>query len=634
MTRRLAPHYLERDASPPSGPRESRPIRSPASLVLFALLVATSAHGAEEPGPLSGESLPERFAAPGEPGFVSDLHMGTGLPLAYLGLIAGGVSLRDALLPVTRPWPGIQEIAAPLAWYDSTTTLVGEDGGWLGFSASLVELRGIAPPPIEKKPRAAFTLMSGTSAVDRTGLLLSRGGDAGWARGGALAEERSGAGILSRHGQHVWFAEVGRKLGAHTFSGTFSERGVAGGTRLVELPSGIVPPPYAGFDETARGESGGLSWHWQGAGRSLRVDWSRSHDHRESAELPVFDEALGVVAAHFFAEREAQENGVVVEASAGSEGRSHGLRLELRQAEVRRSVDFLGQVPANERTEQSAWLAARAERPLAGGSLQVQVGGGHARSPDLAAERWQAAPSVAWSAGSDARQLRLHAERLVTPVWSDLAPGVQPFVQDVWLAGVEASLGDGRRQWLRLGALGADIGNRASLVRFPIRDVSLRLGWRREGVRVRDGMVTAAAGVRRSAWALEASGFSRVRPIGTQPANVDPALGARAAAETGFHAFAGDLGVTLRIESAWVGAREHESFPGYFSPPRPLAGYATYGASAAFTLGDARIVVRAANLEDEPHPQIWTDPSSPFPGEPAAGTGRQLRVELVWPLFN
>ena len=132
---------------------------------------------------------------------------------------------------------------------------------------------------------------------------------------------------------------------------------------------------------------------------------------------------------------------------------------------------------------------------------------------------------------------------------------------------------------------------------------------------MRDGMVTAAAGVRRSAWALEASGFSRVRPIGTQPANVDPALGARAAAETGFRAFAGDLGVTLRIETAWVGAREHESFPGYFSPPRPLAGYATYGASAAFTLGDARIVVRAANLEDEPHPQIWTDPSSRFPGE-------------------
>jgi len=83
-----------------------------------------------------------------------------------------------------------------------------------------------------------------------------------------------------------------------------------------------------------------------------------------------------------------------------------------------------------------------------------------------------------------------------------------------------------------------------------------------------------------------------------------------------------------------VGERENESLPAYFTPPRPLAGYATYAGSAAFTVGDATVVVRAANLEDQPHLQTWTDPSSPFPGVPAVGSARQFRVELSWPFFN
>src|SRR5262249_29178861 len=110
LTRRRAAHYLSARRFAPRGTRARRPLRYNASLLLSALLVATSARCADGPDALSVESLPERFAAPGEPGFVSDLHMGAGLPFAYLGLVAGGVSLRDGLLPATRPWPGIQEI--------------------------------------------------------------------------------------------------------------------------------------------------------------------------------------------------------------------------------------------------------------------------------------------------------------------------------------------------------------------------------------------------------------------------------------------------------------------------------------------------------------------------------------------
>src|SRR5262249_17026047 len=133
---------------------------------------------------------------------------------------------------------------------------------------------------------------------------------------------------------------------------------------------------------------------------------------------------------------------------------------------------------------------------------------------------------------------------------------------------------------------------------------------------------------------LEASGYSRVRPLGSQPAKVDPALGGRVRAETGFRAFQGDLGVLFRAEAAWIGPRENESLPGYFTPPRPLAGYGTYSAGVALQLGDATLVLRATNLEDIAHPQSWTDPSSPFPGVPADGSGRQYRFELSWPFFN
>jgi hypothetical protein len=83
-----------------------------------------------------------------------------------------------------------------------------------------------------------------------------------------------------------------------------------------------------------------------------------------------------------------------------------------------------------------------------------------------------------------------------------------------------------------------------------------------------------------------------------------------------------------------VGPRENESLPEYFTQPRPLPGYTTYSAAVALHLGDATITLRATNLEDVAHPQSWTDPSSPFPGVPADGSGRQYRFDVSWPFFN
>ena len=594
------------------------------------MIVATVAHAADNAPPSSVESPLEVWTAPGRPGWVADYAMGTGLPWNWLGLVAGGVALRDGLLPgAARPWPGIDEIVAPRTWYDSTAVVVGEGGGWRGFSASLVDLQAFAGTPVGRRPRASLTVVNGSSAVDRNGLMISRGGDQSWGRAGALDEERSGSGLLGQRGQHVWFGEFGRRFGTHNVSVSFSQRGVAGGTRTDAshfIPG--VAPPFVGFHEDARGEAGQLAWSWSGPDRSLSARLSRSHDHRESYENELFT---------FFAEREAQDDALTLEATQGQEGRSRGLRLELHRAQVRRMSDprfVLTAQPDFEITQGTAWLAARDQRPLAKGTLELQLGGGHVDTPDRESERWQLAPSATWRLGPASRRLRLYAERVVTPVWSDLAPGVRPFVQDVWLGGADVTLGLPARQWLEVGGVAAEIAGRARLIPTPVRDIALRYGWTPELVRVQDAMATVSAGVRRGAWALEASGYSRVRPEGSQPAQVDPAVGGRVRGETGFRAFSGDLGVLLRLEAAWVGPRENESLPEYFTPPRPLAGYATYSAAAALQLGDATIALRATNLEDVAQPQSWTDPSSPFPGTPADGSGRQYRFELSWPFFN
>ncbi len=553
--------------------------------------------------------------------------MGNGLPFSWMGLVAGGVSSRDGLLPTFAPWPGLDEVAAPRAWYDSTAVVVGEDAGWRGFSASLVELRAIAEPARTRRPHASFTMVSGSSALERTGLYLRRGGEGSWLRGGALTGSRAGSGRLDRAGQHVWFADLGRRRGDHTFSGTFSQRGAASTTRhdLAYLEPSGVRPPYAGFEDAARGESGVLAWGWERGERRWRAALARSHDRRESFESELFD---------LFAEREAQQNTLEIEAFLGGLERRRALRLELTAAQVERSADFLTQRAASDRRQRTVWLAASDRRPLAGGRLELQLGAGHTDAPTRSSERFQLSPSLVWRRDDAGRRWRLHAGRIVTPVWSDMAPGVEPFVQDTWAAGAELAAGAEERQWFELGVLATETGNRALLPRWPIRDVSLRYGFTPDGLRVQDALLTLAAGIRRGAWSVDASIYSRVRPVGMQLARVDPATGGRAGVESGFVAFAGDLGVRLRLEAAWVGERETEPLEGYFVRPRPLPGYATYGASASVTLGDALIVVRAANLEDVGHPQVWSDPTSPFPGVPALGSARQFRVELSWPFFN
>jgi hypothetical protein len=590
--------------------------------VLFACALASALRAQE--APLDARSLPEWFGAPGLPSSVDDLHMGSGLPLTWMGLVAGGVRYRDGLLPAFAPWPGLDEVTTPLAWYDSAAVAVGEDAAWNGFSASLVELRTFSRPPRRRQPRAAFTYINGSSAVDRATMFIQRGTDDGWFRAGTTNEERAGSGMLEASGQHVWFAELGVRRRAHTFSGVFSQRGLAGATRADASNRGALPPPYAGYEEAARGEGGGFEWNWAGQDRSLRAKLTRSHDHRESFE-PVVD--------LLFAEREAQQNGALIEAMWTREGRERGLRLEGTRAQARRTVDNLSGVPETAAEQSTVWLAARERRPLLGGQLEWQLGGGHLESASGDAEHWQMAPSAVWRRGPLTRQWRMHAGRIVTPVWSDLAPGVIPFVQDTWAAGAGYRAGSTDRAWFDASGVALETGNRAILQRSPVRDVSLRLGWSAEPDRVQDAMLVLLAGARRGPFGVDGAFHARVRPVGVQ-ALVDAAQGARGGLDFRFRVFQGDLGVRVRGEAAWVGERETEPLPGYFTRPVPLPAYWTYNAAVTLELGDARMVFRSMNLEDVAHQQVWSDPSSVFPGQPALGSAQQFRFELSWPFYN
>ena len=160
----------------------------------------------------------------------------------------------------------------------------------------------------------------------------------------------------------------------------------------------------------------------------------------------------------------------------------------------------------------------------------------------------------------------------------------------------------------------------------------LRLGYQAEARRKEFTLVTLARGLRGRWGSLEGSGFALARDRDGQRW-IDPGVGGRVAAETGFRAFTGDLGVRFRIEGAYVGSRETDigsSIDDIFDE-QVLPGYATSAASVAITLGDATMVVRADNLEDERRPQVWLDVLT---GAPALGAGRQVRAELIWPFFN
>ena len=557
----------------------------------------------------STASFVEWWSAPGRPGWVADGHTGIGLPLSFAGLVRGGWSLQDAAAPWAAPPPGLVEAQPPLAWVDSAAVVLGEDAAWEGFGGGIARAETFFTPALDRKPRAVFTFVNGSSALERNSLFLTRSDRRHWLRVGTTGQRRGGVGALDLSGEHLWTADAGLRRGAHTIRSHFTQRG-SGASLSYPLT------------ESSRGESGevGHDWH-RGQWRSA-VTLERGWDGRVSS-----DASFGSTFRE--GRRDAQQTRIIAELAHAQGGRIEAVRLWGRQGRVVRRYSDGERVVWNER---ALWLASRVERPWQSGTLELQLGGGWSDAAVRASERAQIAPGLAWRYADERVRLKLFTERVVDPIWSDLSASAQPFIQDTWVGGFQVGAGSTRRRWLDGALLLGRTGNKATLVPFPLRDISLRLGYRPEVRRKEFTLALLESGMRGRAGSLEASAFALARDRDGQRW-IEPGTGARIAAETGFRAFAGDLGVRLRFETAYVGSRETDigsSIVGGFDE-QVLPGFTTLAASVALTLGDATIVVRADNLEDERRSQVWLDLLT---GRPALGTGRQVRAALSWPFFN
>ncbi|MCC6350078.1 MAG: hypothetical protein IT347_10875 [Candidatus Eisenbacteria bacterium] len=580
------------------------------ALVLGLLAAApTVAPAADVPAGHSVSTFAAWWARPGSPGWTPDASLSFGIPPVFAGLSAGGFELRDPLAPAALPAPGVAEAQAPLAWYDSATVVVGEGAAWRGFGTAIASATPVLAPPTSRKPRSVWTVVSGDAGLDRNGIYVSRGDERSWVRGGAVADQREVAGDLERAGDHLWLVNGGARRGRHVLDGSFAQRGSAERQRV-------------GAADAAKGESGSFGWSWSDSIRALSARLSRGRDARESF-------AAGDV-IYPWVRREAQSN---VAELAGSLRRGRGelgARIEVRQGRVSR--EYAGSATRDTWEEHAVWAAARVIAPVGSGRLELELGGGRHDAPSRRRERWQMSPALVWRAGGAARSLRVFAERVVDPVWSDLSAGVRPFVQDSWVSGAEVRAA---RRNAHAGALAltGSTGGRAVLVRFPVRDVALLQGWEAEDERYRFAFASAEAGVSWRVLSLEGSGYLLAREGDRLARRVDPAVGATAAVGAAFRLFTGDLGVRLRAEASWIGERETDTRDALFGDVT-LPGYATLAARGEFTLGDATFVLRADGLENVRHEETWLDLASAPDLRLARDSGRTFRFEMIWPLFN
>jgi hypothetical protein len=268
------------------------------------------------------------------------------------------------------------------------------------------------------------------------------------------------------------------------------------------------------------------------------------------------------------------------------------------------------------------WASVRHERPFGDGRLEAELGFGH----HTGTGRSDVAPSLAYRFADRPWQGRVMLERLLVPVWTDLAPGQPAFLQDSWVTGLELtgrSLNGGRA---RLTFLAGRTRGRAVITRLPLESLALRAGFSADPESYAFGLLHGVAEWRSRRWALGAEGFAMARDASPAQAMVDPGRGGRAFAEANVALFQGDLVVRPRIEVAAVGPRQSEAVPS-----RPIPGYATWTGKLQLTLADAVLMIEGRNLEGRVRPDTWIDSST---GLEALGPGRELRFTFSWRLWD
>jgi len=557
----------------------------------------TSISGRDADG-LADSDAPAWWSSPGFPGWTPSAGLGTAFAWTFAGHSLGGWSTRSSVSAPQFPWPSVEDARRPLTWSDSLAVREGGDGGWLGPDATLATAESFHRATRDVRARAVFRAEGAEFGMNRYSLTFERGDSARWLRYEASSAKHDPFAAIGRGADHIWNLAVGWSRGAHRLSGTIGQRGVA------EQLS------HADVSEHASGESGGGTYEWARGGRRLLLAFQRGLDHREDI-IDVENLALS------FSRREGQENRAEVQAAAPFAKGSLAARVAWSEARVVRLYD-----DAFDLHNTTWWGALKLDRPTADGRLDLELGGGRSGALD----QGLFAPSASLTFGTDAVHGRMVAERMVHPVWSDLAPGQSAFLQRTDALGFEAGASNARVRG-DVGLLSGLTRDRAIVFPYPIEDIWLRAGATAETRRYTFALFTVSTGATWSHTSLGGSGFALGRDQDQSEPRVEPDFGARAYLEDRFTAFKGDLAVRIRLEGAGIGERESKTG----GQEVVLPGYFTSSAIAIVTLADATATLRVANLEDRPHEEPWIDPGT---GVIAKGPGRSVRVTFTWRLFN
>lgn len=538
---------------------------------------------------------PSWWAEPGRAGFAPDMAFGVAYPWVLAGHVRGGWAIDDADLAELGSFPGVWTVQSPLGWLDSVSVQSGGESGWDGFHGAFTKVRHHRLLPsdarIGKRALADFILEGGSGGLDGNGLSVASGDSARWWRIGTLGWKRGGLGDLGPAGRHHYAISTEWQRGRHELSARLAQAGAA-----AEL--------VTGESQSATGAGGGLRYAYAPRGSEVGLEIGRGYAHHESFGGTLFSSRRDAHQRHAVADWERA-------------GGALGLRLEMRDEWVTRVVTGLGEVPW---TTRSIWAAARGEGRRGPGRIEASLGAGKS---DAAGTTW--APSVRVDFGERAYLASLHAERVVVPVWSDLAPGVDPFLQNTWKGGAELAWRDPRGR-LSAGWTMGRTSERALLSRYPFEELWLRDGFERDPAPFDFGLATASVDWRWRGWLAHVDGYSLFRDDDAPQAKIDPRRGGRAVLETGFHAFKGDLNVRVRGDVGGMSGRASLE-PGAAWIP----GDWTYGATAIVSIAEVTVTLRYLNLEEETRSLPWLVPLTGVEGK---GEDGLFRLGIAWRFFN
>ena len=538
--------------------------------------------------------MPAWWAEAGRPGWESDLGFGSGSPWALAGLVRGAWQLDDGLAP-SQPFPGVFQAQAPPSWFDTLAVSEG-DPARDGFDAGLASVWAgrLRPAPGDKvSPRTVADLLvaGGSSAYDHNALWIRRGDRSSWVEAGTLDWKTGGFGELAPAGRHLYGGSAGWTRGRNHLEGGFTQRGSA---------AALV----TGEQQTVTGLSGWGSWDLSMAGGSLGVSGGEAYDFHESVDQDLF-----------FSRRDARARWGAI----GWSDSSWGVHAFARSQSVVRRTDLLGETRWS---SPAVWLSLESTQSRGAARLHTGLGVGR----DRATGQTTLLPTASLAYRKKTFVARLHAGRYATPVWSDLASGQAPFLQRTIAAGGEVAV-ERRGGWtVRGGWQMGHVTERAVVTRLPLEDLWLRSGFRADPQGWDFGLATGSLDWSGKHAGLGGESFWLFRPVRAIQPNVDPRRGGRAWVEGSFRAFAGDLGVKLRVEADAVGGRQTEE-----SVPTWLPGYVNTGVTAIGQLADVTVTFRVLDLEDERHLETWLDS---FTGLPAEAPGREYRLSVSWRLYN